>query len=79
MGSRRLLEYVLPRLTDHPDDVVITEIDGESGNRVYELSVNPEDMGKVIGKRGRIIRSLRSLTRAAAHSEDRPASVEVVE
>jgi uncharacterized protein len=79
MGSRAFIDYVLPHLVDHPDDVEVTESEGENDHVVYEISVHPEDMGKVIGKRGRIIRSLRTLTRAASQGEDRPASVEVVD
>lgn len=79
MGSREFIDYVMPRLVDHPEDVSVSETEGENDSVVYEVTVNPEDMGKVIGKRGRIVRSLRTLTRAAAHAEDRPATLEVVE
>ena len=78
--SREFLEYVTPWLVDYPDDVTIVEGDGERGDEVvYELSVNPEDMGKIIGKRGRIIRSLRALARAAGGRDGRAVSVEVVD
>lgn len=79
MGSREFIDYVIPKLVDHPDEVFVTETEGENGGVVYEVTVHPEDMGKVIGKRGRIVRSLRSLTRAASHAEDQPATLEVVE
>lgn len=77
--SREFLEYVTPWLVDYPDDVMITEADGERDEIVYELTVNPEDMGKIIGKRGRIIRSLRALARAAGQRDGRSISVEVVD
>ncbi|HVF53227.1 MAG TPA: KH domain-containing protein [Actinomycetota bacterium] len=77
--SRALIEYVAPWLVDYPDDVEITETEGERDELVIELSVNPEDMGKIIGKRGRIIRSIRVLARAAAGHDGRSVSVEVVD
>jgi predicted RNA-binding protein YlqC (UPF0109 family) len=79
MGSREFLDFAVPWLVDYPDEVEVTETPSESGGVVYELEVNPEDMGKVIGKRGRIIRSLRLLTRAASQGEDRNATVELVD
>ncbi|MDQ4125315.1 MAG: KH domain-containing protein [Actinomycetota bacterium] len=77
--SREFLEYVTPWLVDHPDEVMITEADGERDEIVYEVAVHPEDMGKIIGKRGRIIRSLRALARAAGGRDGRAVSVEVVD
>lgn len=79
MSAKNFLEYVIPWLVDHPADVEINEVEGERDGVVYELTVNPEDMGKVIGKRGRIIRSLRTLARAANQDETHPVSVEVVD
>lgn len=77
--SREFLEYVTPWLVDHPDELLITESDGERDEVVYELTVHPDDMGKIIGKRGRIIRSLRALARAAGQRDGRSVSVEVVD
>ena len=77
--SRQFLEYVTPWLVDHPDEVMITESDGERDEVVFELTVHPEDMGKIIGKRGRIIRSLRALARTAGGRDGRAVSVEVVD
>ena len=76
--SRRLLEYLGPWLLDHPDELEITEFEGERGATVLEVKVDPEDMGKIIGKRGRIIRSIRTLARAA-QGDDGPVMVEVVD
>ncbi len=76
--SRAFLDYVMPWLVDHPDEVSIEELDRD-GETVLEVSVHPDDVGKIIGKRGRIIRSLRSLARAAGQREDRPLTVEVVD
>lgn len=77
--SRALIEYLGPWLLDHPEALEINEVEGERGETVLELSVDPEDMGKIIGKRGRIIRSIRSLARAAATSEGDNVMVEVVD
>jgi predicted RNA-binding protein YlqC (UPF0109 family) len=77
--TRALLEYVCPWLVDHPEDLVVTEVEGEDGGLVLELSVHPEDVGKVIGKHGRIIRSLRTLAKAAGQREGHSVMVEVVD
>ncbi len=77
--TRRLVEYLGPWLLDHPDELEIQEAEGERGALVLELTVDPEDMGKIIGKRGRIIRSIRSLARAAGQTEGETILVEVVD
>ncbi|HEX2240832.1 MAG TPA: KH domain-containing protein [Actinomycetota bacterium] len=77
--SRALVEYVTGWLIDHPEDLQISEVEGERGLTVLELSVNPEDTGKIIGRNGRIIRALRVLARAAAQREGHSVAVEVVD
>jgi predicted RNA-binding protein YlqC (UPF0109 family) len=77
--SRAFLDYAIPWLVDNPGDVTIDEVEGETGGVVYEISVHPDDMGKIIGRRGRIIRSLRTLARAGGQTEGRPVSVEVID
>ena len=73
-----LLEVIAKALVDHPDEVVVTEKETEKG-LVLELRVAPGDMGKVIGKQGRIARSIRAVVKAAASKEDRQVSVEIEE
>ena len=75
---KELLEYLARHLVDEPDAVEVTEIEGER-TTVLQLRVAPDDMGKVIGRRGRTARALRSLVRAAASREDMSAMVEIVE
>ena len=77
--TRELLEYVGPWLIDNPDAMEITEVEGERGAVVLEIAVDPEDMGKLIGKRGRIIRALRTLARAAGQRDGQSVMVEVVD
>ncbi len=77
--TKELIEYVVPWLLDHPEEVQITEAEGERGETILELTVHQDDMGKIIGKRGRIIRSLRSLARATAQRDGKTVLVEVVD
>jgi predicted RNA-binding protein YlqC (UPF0109 family) len=76
--TRAVLEYVAGWLVDHPEEVEISEVEGERG-LVLEISVNPEDIGKIIGRQGRIIRALRTVARAAAQRDGENVSVEVVD
>ena len=77
--SRALLEYVGPWLVDHPEEMSVLEVEGEGDLLILEVSLHPDDVGKVIGRRGRIIRSLRALARAAGQIEGRSVTVEVVD
>lgn len=76
--SRELLEYVVPWLVDNPEAITIEEVEDDRDATVLELTVDPEDVGKVIGKRGRIIRALRTLAKAA-QGEGGNIMVEVVD
>ncbi len=71
-----LLEVIAKSLVDHPDEVVVTEQETEKG-LVLELKVAPSDMGKVIGKQGRIARAIRSVIKAAASRDDKKVIVEI--
>jgi hypothetical protein len=72
-----LLRFIIVRLVDSPDDVEIKEVQGDK-NTVFELKVNDADIGKVIGKKGRIIKALRVVMRAAAMHSGRSVSVELL-
>ena len=71
-----LLEVIAKSLVDNPDEVVVTEKETEKG-LVLELKVAPSDMGKVIGKQGRIAKAIRSVVKAAVSRENKQVSVEI--
>lgn len=71
-----LLEVIAKSLVDNPDEVVVTEKETEKG-LVLELKVAPSDMGKVIGKQGRIAKAIRSVVKAEASRENKQVSVEI--
>ena len=73
---KNLLEIIAKALVDKPSEVKVTETEAESGI-LLSLSVCPDDMGKVIGKQGRIAKSIRSLVRAAAIHKNIRVNVEI--
>ena len=75
---QELLQFLAKNLVDDPEAVQITERDGDDGT-VLELHVAPEDMGKVIGKQGRMIRQIRTLVGAFARRQGKNVSVSVVD
>lgn len=74
-----VLEYLAKALVDHPEEVRISTVEEDDGELVLELRVHPDDMGKVIGKRGRTAKALRTMVKAAATREGASATVEIVE
>ena len=76
--SEEVLTYLARSLVDNPDDVSVTAVE-EDGETVLELRVNPDDMGKVIGKRGRTAKAIRTMVKAAATREGTMVAVEIVE
>lgn len=75
---RDMIEYIAKSLVDNPDEVKVTEIEGEQ-TVVLELKVAKEDLGKVIGKQGRTARAMRTLLGAAAAKVKRRAVLEIIE
>jgi predicted RNA-binding protein YlqC (UPF0109 family) len=74
---KELVEVIAKALVDNPDEVVVTEkIDGR--NIMIELHVAPSDMGKVIGKQGRIAKAIRAVVKAASTREDLKVDVEII-
>ena len=74
---KELVEFIARSLVDNPDDVQVSEVEGE-GSVIIELRVAPDDMGKVIGKQGKIAKSIRTLTKAAAAKEGKRVGVEIM-
>jgi len=75
---RELLEELARRLVDEPDAVRVEQVDGEDGSLVYRLHVAEGDVGKVIGRQGRIARALRTLVRAGGVEAGRRLQLEIV-
>ena len=73
----KLVEAIAKSLVDNPEGVVVTESEGRQGT-VIEPRVAPEDMGKVIGKQGRIAKALRTVVKAAATRNNQKVTVEIV-
>jgi predicted RNA-binding protein YlqC (UPF0109 family) len=74
---KELLEIIARSLVDNPDMVSVNQINGEQ-SIVLELKVSPDDMGKVIGKQGRIAKAIRIVVRAAAIKENKRVVVEII-
>ena len=75
---KELVEFIAKELVDHPEEVSVTEVDRD-GSPVLELRVHPEDMGKVIGKQGRIAKAIRTVVKAAATKANTKVVVEIVQ
>ncbi len=73
---KELVEVIARALVENPDEVVVTEAE-KDGEIVIELKVAPSDMGKVIGKQGRIAKAIRSVVKAAASKEDKKVVVDI--
>ncbi len=73
-----LVEMIAKALVDHPDDVYVNEVEGRQ-SIIIELKVAPEDMGKVIGKQGRIAKAIRTVVKAAASKENKRVVVEIIQ
>ena len=75
---KELVEVITKALVDHPEEVVVTEKQEEKAT-VVEVHVAESDMGKVIGKQGRIAKAIRSVVKAAAAKEDRKVIVDIAD
>ena len=75
---KEFIELISKKLVEHPDDVQVRQIDREQ-EQVYELRVNPEDMGRVIGKNGSVAKAVRTLLAAAAAKAQVRATLEIIE
>ena len=75
---KELVEVIAKALVDHPEEVTVTETEKDNAT-VVELRGSPTDMGKVIGKQGRIAKAIRSVVKAAASRDDKKVIVEIVQ
>ena len=75
---KELLTYIAQNLVDHPDEVQVTERDAD-GETVFEVRVAEGDMGKIIGRQGRIVKEIRVLMRAVAQRQGKNVSVEIMD
>jgi len=73
-----LVEYIARALVDNPEQVEVREVESDR-SAILELRVAPEDMGKVIGKQGRIAKAIRTVVGAAAVRQNKRVMVEIVE
>lgn len=75
---KELLTYIAQNLVEHPDAVSVNEINCD-GELVLELRVAPEDMGKVIGRQGRIAKEIRTVVRSYAQHKNTRVTVDIVD
>jgi len=75
---KELIELIIKGIVDNPDKVEINEIVGEKSS-IYEVKVDSDDIGKVIGRQGRNIKSIRTIVNAAAQKDDKRVVIEIVE
>jgi hypothetical protein len=75
---KELIEFIAKSLVDHPEEVQVRQSGGGSRIRI-ELSVTKDDMGRVIGKSGKVANSIRTLLRVAAEREGKQATLDVME
>lgn len=73
-----LVEFIAKSLVDNPDEVEVKEVEGNQSVTI-ELKVAPEDMGRIIGKQGRIAKAIRTVTKAAAIKENKRVVVEIIQ
>lgn len=73
-----LIKSIAKALVDNPNEVFVNEIEGKQ-SLIVELKVAPEDMGKIIGKQGRIAKAIRTVAKAAATKENKRIVVEIIQ
>ncbi|AGF55087.1 MULTISPECIES: KH domain-containing protein [Clostridium] len=74
---KELVEFIAKSLVENPNEVVVNEVNGEQ-SIILELKVAPEDMGKIIGKQGRIAKAIRTVVKAAALKQNKRVIVEII-
>lgn len=76
---KEILETIIKNLVENDTEVVVTEKNEEENNVVFEVKVSEKDLGKVIGKQGRIAKSIRTVMKSIAGKEHKKVSVEFIE
>jgi len=77
MFLKELIELIVKGIVDKPDEVEINQIIGEK-TLIFEIKANPQDVGKIIGKQGRNIKSIRTIANAAAQNSNRRVIIEII-
>ncbi|MBR2987220.1 MAG: KH domain-containing protein [Clostridia bacterium] len=72
-----ILSHIAKALVDEPDEVVVLLVDEDDNNVTLELSVAPDDMGKVIGKHGKIAKAIRTVMKAVANTDGKRVTVDI--
>lgn len=75
---KQLLEYIIPNIVNHPDEVEINET-SDNGNINLTIKVNPEDTGRVIGKAGKVIKAIRQIARVIAIKQGVRVNIDVLD
>ncbi|MFB6466614.1 KH domain-containing protein [Cytobacillus sp. Hz8] len=75
---KELIETIVKPLVDYPDDVLVDVVE-EDDRIIYHLAVNKSDMGKVIGKQGRVVKAIRTVVYAAGASQQKKILLEIIE
>lgn len=76
--EKELVEYIVKNIVDVPEEVDVQEVEGERST-ILELRVNPQDVGKVIGKQGRIAKAIRTILSASAKRGGKRADLEILD
>lgn len=74
---KELIELIIKGIVDKPDEVEINQIIGEK-TLIFEIKANPQDVGKIIGKQGRNIKSIRTIANAAAQNSNKRVIIEIL-
>jgi len=74
---KELVEHIVKALVDKPNEIEVNEVQGETVT-ILEIKTAPEDVGKVIGREGRIANSIRTITKAAAAKQNKRITVEIL-
>jgi hypothetical protein len=75
---KELVTLIAKALVDNPDSVDVRQVDGER-SIIMEIRVHPDDVGKVIGRNGRIVEAIRTIVKSSAAKQQKKASVEIVQ